>query len=227
MASLNNMLIKHRQNFAPVMPFALDSSNTFHLDLSVTNRELYDFDIQNTEALANYIQGKIQENNKKSAVGGYGEDRLIYRKSRHFGIGSDARTIHLGIDVWSEAYTSVSAPIAGQVHSLQINDNFGDYGPTIILEHQLEGRTFFTLYGHLSVESLDGLSKGMEIQRGEQFAETGDVHENGTWPPHLHFQVMADLLGNSGDFPGVASQNDWPRFNEICPDPASLLGIKH
>ncbi len=225
MSSLSNMLIKHLRYFAPVVPFRLDSENSFQLDLSISNSELYDFDIQSTDELDNYIQGKIRKSGKNTARGGYGEDRLIYRKSRHFGSGSHARTIHLGIDVWSEAYTSISAPLAGQVHSFRINDNFGDYGPTIILEHQLENRTFYTLYGHLSLSSLDGLSEGLKIQRGEKFAEIGDLHENGTWPPHLHFQVMTDMLGNSGDFPGVASKNDWQQMKEICPDPAPLLGI--
>lgn len=226
MSGFNNLLIKHLQYFAPVVPFSLDSKNTFPLDLSVTNSELYDFDIESTEELANYIRGKIQQSGRKYAAGGYGEDRLIYRKSRHFGSGSDARTIHLGIDVWSEVHTSISAPLAGKVHSFRNNNNFGDYGPTIILEHQLEGRTFYTLYGHLSVDSLNGLSEGLKIQRGEKFAETGDVDENGAWPPHLHFQVMTDMLGNSGDFPGVASKNDWQRFKDICPDPAPLLGVR-
>lgn len=226
MIAIKDILEQNRSSFAPVVPFPLDREHVFRLDLSVANRELYDFDITSTEQLAAYIERKLRANAMETAVGGYGEDRLIYRKSKHFGSGPNARTIHLGIDVWSKAYTPLSAPLDATVHSFQVNDNFGDYGPTIILEHQLDGITFFTLYGHLSIRSLEALIKGKQIKKGEKFCETGDVHENGHWPPHLHFQVMTDMLGNSGDFPGVASRNDREKFFEICPDPASILRIE-
>ncbi len=36
---------------------------------------------------------------------------------------------------------------------------------------------------------------------GEEFAVVGDLTENGSWPPHLHFQIMADLMGHSGRLP--------------------------
>lgn len=226
MIAITDILGKKRSSFASVVPFSLDSEHAFQLDLSVANRELYDFDITSTEQLAAYIKRKLRESGKETAVGGYGEDRLIYRKSQHFGSGPDARTIHLGVDVWSNAYTPLSAPLDARVHSFQVNDNFGDYGPTIILEHQLDGITFYTLYGHLSTRSLEGMVKGKQIKKGEQFAETGDVHENGHWPPHLHFQVMTDMLGNTGDFPGVASLREKSYYLELCPDPAHLIQLK-
>lgn len=226
MIAITDILEQNRGSFEPVVPFPLDREHAFHLDLSVANRELYDFDITSTQQLAAYIDRKLRETGMETAVGGYAEDRLIYRKSKHFGSGPDARTIHLGVDVWSEAFTPLSAPLDARVHSFQVNDNFGDYGPTIILEHQLDGITFFTLYGHLSTRSLEGLIKGKQFKKGEEFAETGDAHENGNWPPHLHFQVMTDMLGKSGDFPGVASLREKSYYLELCPDPAHLIQLK-
>jgi murein DD-endopeptidase MepM/ murein hydrolase activator NlpD len=46
------------------------------------------------------------------------------------------------------------------VHSFNYNTGLGDYGPTIILEHKIEDHKFYTLYGHLSLESIDGIEIG-------------------------------------------------------------------
>ena len=68
--------------------------------------------------------------------------------------------MHIGLDLWIKAGTPVLSALDGKVHSFDFNAGFGDYGPTIILEHQLEDQTFYTLYGHLSLDSLDGLKIG-------------------------------------------------------------------
>ncbi len=69
------------------------------------------------------------------------------------------------------------------------------------------------------------LEIGRKLAAGEIFAEVGDVSENGSWPPHLHFQIMSDLMGHSGDFPGVAKPSDRERWLTLCPDPNLILGI--
>ncbi len=53
---------------------------------------------------------------------------------------------------------------------------------------------FFTLYGHLGAEVLTDLQPGMAVASGAQIATIGDSTVNGGWPPHLHFQIIADLL---------------------------------
>ncbi len=60
---------------------------------------------------------------------------------------------------------------------------------------------------------------------GEAFAEVGEHHENGGWPPHLHFQIVGDIGSFKGDFPGVAAPFERERFLELCPDPNLILGI--
>jgi hypothetical protein len=60
--------------------------------------------------------------------------------------------------------------------------------------------------------------------RAPIIADIGPRPENGNWPPHLHFQVMLDLLGNSGDYPGVAYPDQREVWTSICPDPAPLAG---
>lgn len=163
-------------------------------------------------------------------IGGYGENRGLYAGSHLFdadegpvGEADEPRTIHLGIDIWTAAATPVAAPLPGVIHSFADNDNFGDYGGTIILEHRLESETFYTLYGHLARRSLADLEEGRNVRAGQVFAWLGEPLENGGWPPHLHFQRINDLLERRGDFPGVAKASEQNYWLNLCPDPSGLL----
>jgi murein DD-endopeptidase MepM/ murein hydrolase activator NlpD len=223
---IEKTLISNRNIYANIFPFKLKTEDLFNLDLSIDNKELYEIDLASTAALSNYINNKLSETNTKYAIGGYAEDRLIYRRSKYFGEGDNARTIHLGVDVWCNDHTPLFAPLPSTIHSFNYNNNFGDYGATIILEHLLDDVKFYTLYGHLSKNSISNISVGDKIEIGEKFAEIGNELENGNWPPHLHFQIITDMLGNKGDFPGVASKQDKNIFLELCPNPDLMLIIK-
>ena len=160
-------------------------------------------------------------------VGGYDEERAIYSGPVFAAPdGTEARTIHLGIDIFEDAGTPVFAPLAGRVHSFQDNANPKDYGPTIILEHAVTSQlTFYTLYGHLSRDSLDGLAVEQPMAAGDAIARLGAAAVNGDWPPHLHFQLILDMQGKRGDYPGVFKKSEREQWKRICPDPAPLLGI--
>jgi murein DD-endopeptidase MepM/ murein hydrolase activator NlpD len=147
-------------------------------------------------------------------IGGYDEHRTVYSRSKVFDTIEEPRRLHLGVDIWGNAGTPVYAPIDGTVHSFAFNDQYGDYGATIILSHATKERSFHTLYGHLSLSDLNGLSEGQIIRAGQEIAHFGQPQENGHWPPHLHFQMIIDMQGMNGDFPAYANSvnaNDtWP-----------------
>lgn len=206
-------------------PVVISIPSYLILDFSATNPDLATLDLTDTAVFSDYVFDKLRQAGAAVGVGGYNEHRVIYRRSAHFQQTADPREIHLGIDLWAEAGTPVYAPLDGVVHSFQDNNNFGDYGPTIILAHQYEGKPLYSLYGHLSRTSLEGLYEGKPVQAGETIAEIGPYPENGNWPPHLHFQLMTDMLGLKGDFPGVCSLRDRDRYLAICPDPNRFLGI--
>lgn len=224
-----------------LLPFDFQKDPYLTLDLSATNPDLAPnhkpiLDLTNTAAFDAYVFGKLRKAGVQVGVGGYNEHRIIYRRSNHFNTsvetppcdryaGAGPREIHLGIDFWAVAGTPVFAPLTGVVHSFRDNNNFGDYGPTIILEHSHPSYPPYSLYGHLTRQSLDGLQVGKEIKAGEKLAEIGPYPENGDWPPHLHFQLMTDMLGLEGDFPGVCSVADRAKFLALCPNPNLLLGI--
>src|SRR5262249_30625654 len=102
-------------------------------------------------------------------------------------------------------------------------DRKGDYGATIILTHLLDETSFYTLYGHLSLNSIKNLREGDRISKGDYFAELGIPAENGQWPPHLHFQIIKDLQGWSGDYPGVCKYSEREVYLANCPDPELIL----
>lgn len=196
------------------------------LDFTAANVDLPTLDLADTDAFTEYVFGKMLEDNCFVGVGGYNEHRVIYRRSAHFGdYAEEGRCIHLGVDIWTDALTPVSAPLPGVVHSVAFNDSFGDYGPTIILRHTLDEYTFHTLYGHLTLASLDNIELGQTIAAGKTFAAIGDYPENGHWPPHLHFQLITYLGEIKGDYPGVAAIADRSGYLANCPDPNLILRI--
>ncbi len=210
-----------------LLPFNFQKDPYLVLDFSATNSDLTsDLDLTNTASFSDYVFGRMRSAGAKIGVGGYNEHRVIYRRSEHFTSAEEPREIHLGIDFWADAETPVYVPMDGVVHSFQDNNNFGDYGPTIILEHtDPKAVARYSLYGHLTRASLAGLYEGKTFKAGDKLGEIGPYPENGDWPPHLHFQLMTDMLGLKGDFPGVCSVTDRARFLSICPNPNGLMGI--
>lgn len=211
-------------DFFPVMGEKLIGENTVKLDFSPTNPDLENLDLANTAAFNSYVMQQIKNSGSNYGIGGYLEHRAIYRRSTVFATAeADFRNIHLGIDIWTEAGAPIFAPMDGKIHSFQDNSGFGNYGATIILEHKIGEKKLYSLYGHLFLSDLKDLELGKEVKSGNLLAHVGPFPENGDWPPHLHFQLMWDLMGNVGDFPGVCSQREVEKYREICPDPNLIL----
>jgi murein DD-endopeptidase MepM/ murein hydrolase activator NlpD len=205
---------------------SIDFSNYIPLDLSVTNKDLMESKPENATEFENFISNYLKNNNAEVAFGGYIEGRTLYKRSTIFKNDSvPERNIHIGLDLWTKVNTAVLAPIDGKVHSFKNNIGLGDYGPTIILEHEVENEKFYTLYGHLSLESINGLSVGKQFKRGEQIATLGNAAVNGDYAPHVHFQIIQDIEDYWGDYPGVCNSNDLNFYIENCPDPNLLLKI--
>lgn len=222
--SLSDILLRHRESFKPVVPFDGECIIA-QPDLSPANKDLTAELLNDTDAFSAYMQGLRIKANATYLVGGYAEHREIYRRSELFDqnlqelSAEEPRNIHLGVDIWAPAGTPVFCPYDGKVHSFAFNDHFGDYGATIILEHKIDDITFYTLYGHLSKADLARLRVDDQILPGTEFAHFGTPAENGHWPPHLHFQIIQDLQGMQGDYPGVCKTSEKAFYLSNCPDP--------
>ncbi|MDI9364403.1 MAG: peptidoglycan DD-metalloendopeptidase family protein [Flavobacterium sp.] len=220
---LNTILKKYQSTFAKVVPFDAANDKLLLLDFTAANTNLTNNILNNTALFSAYINTKLQTSNFKFGIGGYNEHRTVYSRSKVFDTSSEPRRLHLGVDIWGEAETPVFAALDGVVHSFAYNNFYGDYGATIIIQHQLEGVTFHALYGHLSLKNFDGLYEGKAIKKGGLVAHFGRAEENGNWPPHLHYQLIIDMQGKKGDYPGVCKLSEREQYLSNCPNADLIL----
>lgn len=210
-----------------ILDASISMDKYFPIDLSIDNPVLKYLDITDWKICQSYIDEVLNIYGGAIAFGGYLETRNLYNDKANFSNTTESpRNIHLGIDYWCKAHTKVLTPLDGTVHSFKNNSNVGDYGPTIILKHEVSDDVFYTLYGHLSVESLERFVIGKEFKQGEVLARLGTPDVNINYAPHLHFQIIRDVEGNSGDYPGVCSAETIDFYRENCPDPNLLLTIR-
>lgn len=133
------------------------------------------------------------------------------------------RNHHVGIDLGAPVGEPVHSFADGIVFSKGINAEEGSYGPTIIIQYELEGKPIWALYGHLSLESLDMVNVGESVEEGQVIANVGSKEVNGGWEPHVHFQLSWEEPSDN-DLPGVVAIKDRERALEKYPDPRIVLG---
>jgi peptidoglycan LD-endopeptidase LytH len=234
---LESVLQKNQPNFRSVINFNAATQKIAPINLSKTNTALTEEIYSDTTKFSAYINQVRAEQNADFLIGGYAEIRDMYKRSllfdeeKKYGIdkptATEERRLHIGIDIWGEEKTNIFAPLGGMVHSFAFNNNFGDYGATLILQHQLETIVFHTLYGHISLSDIENLEEGKYVSRGELIAHFGNPIENGNWPPHLHFQIISDVREQKGDYPGVCAEKDAEFCLSNCPNPDLILNLLH
>lgn len=247
--TLESILRKNQLNFAQAISFDPSHQKVALLDLTANNEELDETVYNDTESFSLYIEGMRKKYNVDYLVGGYDELRVVYSRSDLFstnksarqnsgdkaakvsplegdrGAAGEPRRLHIGTDIWAEAGTPVFAFMNGIIHSFAFNDHYGDYGATLIIAHQLDGVSFHTLYGHISLDDITHIKQGDIVVRGQEIAHFGDKRENGHWPSHLHFQVIIDMGLYEGDYPGVCRYSEREKYLTNCPDPDLILQL--
>ena len=243
--TLRKWLIGHAQSAASVLDVDLRKAPSLVFDFSVGSTFLgADPSTAEPATLTDKTFVEMKRAGAAVGIGRYDEARALYT-SKLFGASEnptdERRTIHLGIDLQVAPGSAIRAPLDGVVHAMANNSAPLDYGPVVILQHHFDdpkgasetpalpvaggAQEFFTLYGHLTAETLRNLRVGQTIVRSEKFAEVGTTQENGGWAPHLHFQIITDLLEYGTDFPGVARASERRVWTSLSPDPNLLLGI--
>lgn len=215
---------------SPLLGVDLRTTPLKVLDLSVSSL-LLGADPENASCttLSRLLEAALLEAGVEVGIGRYDEARLIYA-SDLFATGSnptsERRTIHIGLDVWITQGSPLYAPLAGIVELVAENPAPLDYGPLLILRHQTtDGDPFYTLYGHLAPDVLTRWNTGDTVEAGDLIAHVGAESQNGHWPPHVHFQIITDLLAYGRDFPGVALASQRDVWLSLSPDPNALLAI--
>ena len=227
---LLSWLGKNRADFTPVTDIDLKTDPICVFDLGIASPMIpAGTDMTDPVVMTGILFSEMKTRGALAGIGKYNEARSIYTEKTFEVPGetrTEKRTIHLGVDIYRQTGSNVYALMEGKVHSFHDNNDHLDYGPTLILEHETsEGLVFYSLYGHLTRDSIAGLKPGTRIAKGLKIGSIGDIHENGGWPPHLHFQVMTHMLGASGNFPGVTQPSRRKIWTSICPDPTASLGL--
>jgi len=213
------------RDFAPILGRRLSADDCRPLDFGMSSRLLARVrDSRDPAAYAPALREAIGD--RAVGIGYYNEARPIYRAGIFALDHHERRTVHLGADLFAPPGTPIYAPLAGSILSLADNTGEQDYGPTVILKHEpAAGPAFYTLYGHLAPDALDRWNEGQQVEAGDLLAHIGDYPRNGNWPPHLHFQIIADLLDYAGNFPGVCSPKQRAIWTSLSPDPNHILRL--
>jgi len=208
----------------PVLDPRIPLSAYRKVDFSIDNLLLRDVPLDEKHCQS-YLDDFLAETGEQVGWGGYLEKRDLYRGYDNFNQDTKhAREYHLGLDFWADEGTGVYAPWDGVIHSWADRIAPGDYGPVILIVHRFKDKEVVSLFGHLSRGSLQGLYEGKPIRRGDLIGYLGSSQENGGYASHLHFQLIYDLQGFRGDYPGVCSLAELSFFRQNCPDPMEMLG---
>ncbi|MFT5337833.1 MAG: murein DD-endopeptidase MepM/ murein hydrolase activator NlpD [Luteibaculaceae bacterium] len=178
------------------------------------------YELHPPEPFHKYVFGQLKDG--EIPFGGYMENREVYQQSHVFQENGRARSLHLGVDFWAPVETVICSPLDGIVVGKKDNAGIGNYGGTLIVKHTYTDGSFYTLYGHLEIESIPWNS-GDVVKAGQEVGHLGGLQSNGYWPPHLHFQIITTLNEEKIDFPGVCFPEEKDKFLDLCPDPNYLL----
>ncbi len=228
--AVRQWLLENRDEMAALAGLDPRNEPLLVFDLGVASPMLAGDPEKNLEPeLSQRLFAAMDRAGARIGIGRYNEARLLYSSPLFVAddLFSEAhRTVHLGMDVFMAAGSPVYAPLDGTIFVFARNPAPLDYGPVIILLHQTtDGDPFYTLYGHLSLDSLSGLCAGQKVKKGQLLARIGRADVNGGWTPHLHFQVILDLLDLGVDFPGVVRAAEREFWCQVSPDPNLILGV--
>lgn len=226
---------------------------TVTLDLSVASGEDGGtFDPTDHARFSQRLFDQMRDAGAEVGIGRYDEVRWWYTGEVFRTPGNEVdewRSVHLGVDLFAKPGTPIRTPLAGRVVSVRDNAEHLDYGPTIIIEHELEPAAndagaaddsapadcaedavretvrFRILFGHLSPESLAAVEPGDAVEAGRVIGWIGAPPGNGDWAPHLHFQIFVDPLDYDDTFPGVAAPSARNVWTAVSPDPNHLLRL--
>ena len=216
---------------APITGHDLRATRVCGIDLSAGSPLVASDPAENAaESLGRRVFDVMREAGAAVGAGGYDEARLIYSADAYAGgsVLDERRTLHIGLDLTLPVKSPLFAPFDDVIHGFEHAATRLDYGPVIVLRHEIpgeDGLSFYTLYGHLDAKSLEGLQVGAPVRAGTRLAAVGAPPANGDWWPHVHFQVITDMLDVPCNFNGVAPASQRGTWLSLSPDPNLILGI--
>ena len=190
-------------------------------DFSSKNPKTLNYNLDNFQEFNENIFNELKNSGKKWGIGKYLEERKnILRGS--INIINEKRIYHLGLDIIVPYSSVVFCPLDGYVYKLGKETQKGNYGGYLVLKHQVNNQTFYSLYGHLKTPHKVQL--GEKILAGQELAVIGKESDSGGWFCHLHLQIISQKAFNKGYSEwGYVSEKLLPKVGEYFPDPNFLF----
>ncbi len=163
----------------------------------------------------------LQRTGNRYLIGRYLEDRI--EMLRGSSIAEEGRTLHLGIDLFSQNLEKVFSPSNGIIARVGCEPGPHGYGNYLIIEHQTNSQPWYSFFGHLAKHLPN---PGRMVSPGDEIATLGDFidDENGGWSRHLHYQLLRELPPEGETPPGYASKQNVEGWQQRFPDPRLVLG---
>ena len=109
--------------------------------------------------------------------------------SSNSGFGERHNTNHAGIDLKANSGTPVLAALPGKI--VKSDDSSPSYGGLIVIEHDVDGETYYTKYAHLQSRYKN---VNNTVQAGEKIGKSGggpnDPYKGNSRGAHLHFELL-------------------------------------
>lgn len=169
------------------------------------------------------------------ALGRYREPRLPEVFPAPAKRRDEPRTVTLGVEVFAPPGERVAAPLPGEVVGSG-PERDGGRGFRVELRHRRGSDRFRTVWRGLSRPNPE-IAAGAVLAAGDPLGVLASPEENGGWPSHLHFMVIAepDEEALPGTVPGTTPEplgdrigptgraSDLAVLSALCPDPSPLL----
>ena len=94
-------------------------------------------------------------------------------------------SFHRGVDFNPGAGTPIAAIADGVV--TELGDPSGELGVYAVIEHNIDGQTVSSVYGHMQLGSMH-LAVGQQVRRGDIVGLVGDTGQS--TGAHLHFGIL-------------------------------------
>lgn len=181
-------------------------------------------DINDQKALQAYADDLMSEANTNWAVSDFGENRkFMFSELGHLQMVEEGRFFHLGLDIWAPVGFELFAPLAGEIVVSEYEAGAGNYGGMVVVKHEVEKQTFYTVYGHLNKDKLPVLGL---IQKADRIGFLGEMDSNGGYFYHVHLQVLTEVGFKKGfTNKGYATLEDFQKIEKYCLDPRFLFKI--
>ncbi|EEM17665.1 MULTISPECIES: murein hydrolase activator EnvC family protein [Bacillus] len=122
--------------------------------------------------------------------------------SKTSGFGARSLDNHKGIDIAAAGTVPIIAAADGVVIRSELSSS---YGNVVYLSHRINGKTYTTVYAHMSSRSV---SNGQTVKQGQQLGFMGNTGQS--FGQHLHFELHI---------------GEWNVGKTNAVDPSSYIGL--